>query len=473
MVAGGLAPDRIRGGVTPVSLESTFDRLLAVGSIIILCILLGFGAFTSNRSAQMDVSRSNELVFVSSRIMNNIDALRFVAKQAALQDPELSVQDFNRRYRVTRARFQVFKKGELHAIADPAIQKYVGQLDKIIERMSTTMKDESCGTVCRGEALLVQTGLAKRVVAKLQGRGLIVDGRMRRAVDEFNASTISRIFASSLAFTAFACILAFCMAQKNGALRAQKLELTESQHRLTEVGRYRGQFLAGMSHEFRTPLNAIKGFSQLILMLKAEMPREKLLEYMVDIEKSASDLEEITNTILDLSKIDAGTFDLYEKNVDLVSVLKDAKKQFEVGLHGQRLVLDLPNTLTAYCDPSAIKRSVQNLISNALKFSAEESRITIAMSASKDGVEIKVADQGCGIPEEELDSVWKVYSRSSYTRGSDKQGSGLGLPIIKALIEAHGGQAELQSKVGEGTVVTLTLPAHRLRLQNRQNRRAA
>ena len=456
-----------------MSLESTFDRLLAVGSIIILCILLGFGAFTSNRTAQMDVSRSNELVFVSSRIMNNIDALRFVAVQAALEDPALTEEDFQRRYRITRARFDVFKNGELHAITDPAIQKYVGRLDKILTQISKTMADESCGTVCRGERLLVLTKRAKRIIAKLQGRGLIVDGRMRRAVDEFNQSTISRIFGSSLAFTAFAGILAFYMSQKNGALRAQKIELTESQHRLAEVGRYRGQFLAGMSHEFRTPLNAIKGFSQLILMLKGDMPRDKLLEYITDIEKSASDLEKMTNTILDLSKIDAGTFDLYEKNIDLVSVLKDVKKQFDVNMPGQTLVLNLPNKLWVYCDPSAIKRCVQNLVSNALKFSPEDSSITIAMSSSEDGIKIQITDQGCGIPEDDLDSVWQVYSRSSYTRDSDKQGTGLGLPIIKALIESHGGYAKLSSEVGVGTVVTLTLPAHRLRIQNRQDRRAA
>ena len=454
-------------------MESTFDRLLAFGSIIILSLLLGFGAFTSSRSAQMDVSRSNELVFVSSRIMNNIDALRFVAKQAALNDPALAEGDLLRRYLVTRSRIGIFNKGELHEISDPAIQKYIGQLAGILNNISTVMNDAQCDSACRGERLLKETHLAKRVVAKLQGRGLIVDGRMRRTVDEFNASTISRIFASSLAFTAFACILAFYMAQKNGALRAQKMQLTESQRRLVEVGRYRGQFLAGMSHEFRTPLNAIKGFSQLILMLKADMPREKLLEYLSDIEKSAVDLETMTNSILDLSKIDAGKFDLFEETTELVNVLNDVKKQFGVGLPLRRLKFDLPESMNVYCDPAAIKRCVQNLVSNALKFSADDTRVIVAASISPEGLQIKVTDQGCGIPQDDLDSVWKVYSRSSYTRGSDKQGTGLGLPIIKALIDSHGGTATLRSEVGVGTVVTLTLPKHRLRNRNSDIKLAA
>ena len=456
-----------------MSLENTFDRLVAFGSVVILAGLLIFGAVTSNRLGQIDVSRSNEVVFVSSRIINNIDALRFAAKQAALKDPSLAADALQTRFQIARSRLEIFENGQLHAFNDPVIKKYVGQLSNTLNRVSQTLNDPSCDSVCRGEKLLSQTKAAKRIVAKLQGRGLIVDGRMRRSIDEFNAATISRIFAGSVAFTAFACLLAFYMAQKNGALRAQKIQLTESQHRLVEVGRYRGQFLAGMSHEFRTPLNAIKGFSQLVLMLKADMPRTKLLEYMLDIEKSAGDLERMTDSILDLSKIDAGTFDLYEKSIDLVDLLGDVKKQFDFALPSIRLCFDLPDQLHVYCDPTAVKRCVQNLISNALKFSPGDSRIDLSLSSSSDGVKIKVADHGCGIPVNDLESVWKVYSRSSYTRNSDKQGSGLGLPIIRALIESHGGTAELHSEVGVGTVVTLTLPAHRKRRNEKLLQQAA
>jgi len=262
---------------------------------------------------------------------------------------------------------------------------------------------------------------------------------------------------------AFAGLVVFVVSMKNRELQKQKAQLTESQHRLVEVGLYRAQFLAGMSHEFRTPLNAIKGFSQFILMVKGEMPREKLLEYLTDIEKSAVDLEETTNTVLDMSKIDAGTFDLSEKTVDLVEIVNDVQKQFDIGSSGTRIVLDVPESMPVFCDPTAIKRCIQNLISNAFKFSPPHSRIKIRILNSPLGVQIKVADQGSGIPKNDLESVWQVYSRSSYTRHSDKQGSGLGLPIIKALIKEHGGHAKLESKVGVGTVVTLTLPSERIR----------
>jgi len=456
-----------------LSFGRTFERLLVIGSVIILCALLGFGVITANRSAQMDVTRSNEIVYASSRAINNVDDMRFVAMQAALGDPELSDTDLAERFLIARSRLRDFKQGDLQQINDEQIQKHVVRLATIFSRIDKVMNNPNCDLVCRGTLILKETRLAKRELAKLQGRGLVVDAKMRRSVDELNTSTIQRIFVSSLAFMAFAGLVVFVVSLKNQELRRQKARLTESQNRLVEVGLYRAQFLAGMSHEFRTPLNAIKGFSQFILMVKAEMPREQLLEYISDIEKSAIDLEGTTNTVLDMSKIDAGTFDLSEETVDLVAVVRDVQKQFGIGLSISRIVLNVPETMPVFCDASAIKRCVQNLISNALKFSPQHSKVTIEIENAATGVQIKVTDQGSGIPEKDLKSIWQVYARSSYTRYSDKQGSGLGLPIIKALIQEHGGQAKLESQVGVGTTVTLTLPATRVRLDSKFALKAA
>jgi len=425
--------------------------------------MLSLGVITADRSADIDVTRSNEVVYASSRAMNNVDAMRFVAKQAALGDPALRDGELARRFSIARARLQGFKQGEMHQINDGKVQKYLGNLEKIFSRIDEVMSDPDCDITCRGTRLLQETKFAKRELAKLQGRGLVVDGRMRRAVAKHNTTTIRRIFGASIVFMMFLGFIALYTTRKNRELHRQKTRLTESQQRLLEVGLYRAQFLAGMSHEFRTPLNAIKGFSQFILMMKAEMPRERMMEYMEDIEKSALDLEETTNSVLDLSKIDAGTFDLYERTVDVVEIVEDVHKQFEMGLGGERIILQLPKCQLVYCDPTAIKRCVQNLISNSLKFSQENTEVEVRVTKILDGLEISVTDNGSGIPIEDLESVWQVYSRSSYTRHSDKQGSGLGLPIIKALINAHGGKAHLTSLLGVGTSVTLTLPADRLR----------
>lgn len=446
-----------------LTLETAFERLLVFGSALILIALMTFGVITANRSADMDVTASNELVFASSRALNGVDAIRFAAKQAALNDPDLADDELAMRVSIVRARLENFTQGELFEIDDTAIQKHVERLNTILARIDATMNRVDCDSVCQGTVLLKETRLAKRVIIKLQGRGLVVDGKVRREINAFNASIIQRIFLSCLAIMAFAGLVVLVVALKNRQLQRQKAQLTESQHRLIEVGLYRAQFLAGMSHEFRTPLNAIKGFSQLILMLKGEMPREQLLEYITDIEKSAVDLEQTTNSVLDISKIDAGTFDLHEKTTDLVEIVQDVKKQFGVGIGQSRIELDTPESMHMLCDPTAIKRCVQNLVSNALKFSPEDTSVKIAIGTSARGVDITVVDHGSGIPASDQESVWQAYSRSSYTRYSDKQGTGLGLPIVEALIQEHGGQAELQSKVGVGTVVTLTLPAERIR----------
>jgi len=224
-------------------LEGTFERLLIFGSILILGALLTFGTITANRTAQMDVSSSNELVYESSRAMNSVDAIRFVANQAVLGDPELSEEVLATRVAILRTRLQNFENGIVRGIDDAQVQKHIRKLSEIMKRIDVIMLRADCDSACRGNAFLEEGRLAKRELAKLQGRGLIVDGQMRRAVDELNASTIRRIFASSLAFMAFAGLVVMVVALKNRELQKQKTQLTESQKRLVEVGLYRAQFL--------------------------------------------------------------------------------------------------------------------------------------------------------------------------------------------------------------------------------------
>ena len=451
----------------------TFDRLFVTGSVLILCALIGFGIWTAEKSSQANGSQALEIIYSSSRAMNEFDRLHLAAQRAALDDPAFAQDGLADAFALARTWMSVFRSGRIGDVTNPAVVRFSARIGKIFTRIETVMADPACDRVCRGKALMPLTLRGKREAAKLQGHGLILDRQTRHNLSSLNEKTLKLIFAVCLAFMAFTALLAYSTSRKNRALREQQQRLTESQHRLVETGRYRAQFLAGMSHEFRTPLNAIKGFSQLILMMKGDLPREKMLDYIQDIENSATDLVAITNSVLDLSKIDAGGIDLHEDAVDLAVLISDVRRQFCVEPESCRIEVTAPHSVIAYCDPTAIKRCLQNAVANALKFSPPESRVDIELSTSAKGAILTIKDRGCGIPADEIEAVWHVYSRSSYTRGSDREGSGLGLPIIKGLIEAHGGTVGLESEIDAGTEVTLILPPERLRAATEKDRVAA
>ena len=216
-----------------------------------------------------------------------------------------------------------------------------------------------------------------------------------------------------------------------------------------------------MSHEFRTPLNAIQGFSEAIIYQKDTIKTEKIMEYVDIVARSANDLARLTEDVLDMSKIDAGKFDIVREDIDFSKLVEDAVVQFQA-VASQRDI-DIRQSIEAdwqvNCDRLAVKRCITNVLSNALKFSDSGGAIYID-AYIRDGrlLVVEVRDVGCGIPERDLQSIWMVYARSSRTRKSDREGAGLGLAMVKALMDGHNGFVELQSRENVGTSVRMCFP---------------
>lgn len=442
----------------------TSEKTLVIASFLVLSVTVGLGVLAVHRANAIDVNRTSELVFSASRTMNDFDRLRFTAKQAELGDPKMADNALEQAFAMSRSRMANLQSGEFRVIDDPRLRRPVQRVIEIFEEMQDVMSDPLCNVHCQGERLLPKIRLIKREIAKLQGRGLTSDARMRDELRSAYQQTIIKLFVLAAIIVMFSMSLITYVLFKNRALKLQAENLQKSRRRIQEISEYRAQFLAGMSHEFRTPINAIKGFSQFILFQGPKISREKIYEYLRDIEGSASDLEALTNRVLDLAKIDSGTFELDESDVDFAAVLDEVVRQFAVvhELLPARIVLLRPDRLSLTCDSNALKRCLQNLISNALKFSETTTQVMVEVAQSPDALSLSVSDRGCGIPASELGAVWGDYVRSSYTRHSDKQGTGLGLPIVKALVTAHGGTVELESGEGIGTTVTIKLPAARV-----------
>ncbi len=233
------------------------------------------------------------------------------------------------------------------------------------------------------------------------------------------------------------------------------------------ANRTKSEFLANMSHELRTPLNAIIGFSELIEnQVFGPVGNEKYVEYAKDIQSSGEHLLELINDILDLSKIEAGKLDLDEEEIDVARILESCemlvRERAESGgiaLHCE--VAEAIGRLRA--DKRKLKQILINLLSNAIKFTPPGGRVEV--SARLDGcgdMLISVADTGIGIAPEDIPKAMAPFSQVDTTLSRKYEGTGLGLPLTKSLAEMHGGSLELVSTPGEGTTVTIRLPAERV-----------
>lgn len=232
-------------------------------------------------------------------------------------------------------------------------------------------------------------------------------------------------------------------------------------------------FLANMSHELRTPLNAIIGFSEMIIKETfGALGHPKYQEYQSDIHMSARHLLEIINEVLDMSKIEAGKVELDEQEIDIHGLIQSvtrimANRAFSGGLEIRETISkDLPYL---FADPRLVRQILINLVTNAIKYSHKSGAIDVSAMVAEDGrMHLVVQDYGVGIPKERIKDAMEPFGQVSNdpTRSNNQQGTGLGLPLTKAMAELHGGILSLESDEGKGTKVTISFPAARVRSQH-------
>jgi len=226
-------------------------------------------------------------------------------------------------------------------------------------------------------------------------------------------------------------------------------------------------FLANMSHELRTPLNAIIGFSEILDRdLEATAVDPKHREYVRDINGSGLHLLRLLNDILDLARIEAGRLDLSVDFIDLQGCVRSAMTM--IGPRADRAEVGLKTDLPTPCpgitaDETKLRQVLLNLLSNAIKFTPAGGTVTLTAALDADGgLAISIADTGIGIAAEDIPRALSPFGQVESALNRKYDGAGLGLPISRALMELHGGRLEIESQVGVGTTVTVTLPAGRV-----------
>ncbi len=252
-----------------------------------------------------------------------------------------------------------------------------------------------------------------------------------------------------------------------GELEQAKAISDEARHRAESANVAKSRFLAQMSHELRTPLNAILGFSE---VMKSEIFGAHAVsvykDYSADIHNSGVHLLNLINEILDLSRIEAGRYELNEEAVSVAHVVADCHHLLKLRASSRGITIhemfeqDMPRI---WADERAIRQIVLNLLSNSIKFTPQGGEIWLKAGWTASGGQyLSVKDTGSGIAEDEIPIVLASFGQGSNSIKSAEQGAGLGLPIAKSLIDMHGGTFTLKSKLRIGTEVVITFPPERV-----------
>ncbi len=248
--------------------------------------------------------------------------------------------------------------------------------------------------------------------------------------------------------------------------RQEAEELRQARDFANAANRSKTEFLANMSHELRTPLNAIIGFSEALEReIYGDLGNDRYREYAQDIHGSGVHLLNIINDILDLSKIEAGRFDLGDEDVELrylidgvIRIVTPRADQAGVALESWMEDDDL----VVRCDERAIKQILINLLANAVKFSREKTTVRVRVECIETALRIAVIDEGIGMAPEDIPRALEPFRQVDGELTRTYEGTGLGLPLARRLTELHGGVMSIESVRGEGTSVFIDLPLDRI-----------
>jgi signal transduction histidine kinase len=242
-------------------------------------------------------------------------------------------------------------------------------------------------------------------------------------------------------------------------LRRVNRAMEEQNERLKDLDRLKTQFLSNVGHELRTPITCVVGFAECLRY--PDVDERKRLEFAESILEQGHKLSNLISQILDLSEITEQNLRVDPREADLNEVVEEVAASLRRDIESKNITLELdlsPSLPKSYFDPERTKRVVKNLLDNAIKFSHANGKVRISSESDADAVALKVSDHGVGIPEDEIDSIFDAFRQVDGSETRLHGGAGIGLSLVKELVESQNGSVAVDSAPGEGSVFTVRLP---------------
>ena len=308
-----------------------------------------------------------------------------------------------------------------------------------------------------GQARLIDVNLAQPYfAAMLDHLTVAADRRVaegQAALDALETRSQWLLVVAPLVFAiGFALLLGLWRIQSQNERAKQK-----TYREIEQLSKLRGEFVSTVSHEFRTPLTGIQGFSE--MMRDEDLTIAQMREYAGDINKDAQRLARLISDMLDLDRMESGLMTLIANPVDLNGIVSDAAAQFRLRSASHPITLDLDHGLPKLTgDPDRLRQVVTNLLSNAIKYSPGGGAVELRTRREANQVMLTVRDHGIGIPNEHLETIFERYSRIESMATHTIQGTGLGLPIVRQIVQLYQGKVWATSEAGKGSVFHVQLP---------------
>ncbi len=251
------------------------------------------------------------------------------------------------------------------------------------------------------------------------------------------------------------------LAHSNRELDKSSNEIKEANRRLRDLDEIKSHFISAASHELRTPLTSIKGYVESVLEDEVGPLNEKQREFLGYVKTSTERLHRLLNELLDISKIESGQVKMDKDLTNLKDLLQEEVMIFKAQAGNKNISLNVeldPHLREIYCDADKVKEIMDNLISNAVKYTSKGGHVTIAAKNYGSGIQIDVEDTGIGIQKEDLNRIFEPFQHIEKNGTGDEESTGLGLTLVKRIAEAHEGNVSVKSEEGKGSIFTVVLP---------------
>jgi two-component system cell cycle sensor histidine kinase PleC len=379
-----------------------------------------------------------------------------------------ALQEAGLRYETFASRHDILSRGIFHRLVRdlPAYHALTRDFEKFLSENDPLVADGV--QPADVEPLLAAAAAMRKPTYDL----VLAENAMLNELQSRSREHLAAAESTSFAAMTLIGLVVLCFAAYGLAVlrRAQNSEvaLSRSQHVLRDAlleaqsaNAAKSTFLANMSHELRTPLNAVIGFSEFLEVSAADKLDERQRGYLADIRASGRHLLEILSSILELSKLEAGKIDLKLGQVGVSGVIEECLRMVsrDAGQKGIALKSGRLDALPpVQGDATRLRQVFLNLLTNALKYSSEGGRVRVSGATDGSFVIVRISDEGIGMRSTDIATALRPFERLRTPQTANQEGVGLGLSIVKTLVDAHGGELAIESEIGRGTTVTVRLP---------------